>query len=53
VREGKNAAGRVFAALAGVVGPVLLRRQLDKSIRAIEARAGSPAVDPGELHAAP
>jgi hypothetical protein len=38
VREGKNVAGRVFAVFAGLVGPSVLRRQLDKSVRAIEAR---------------
>jgi hypothetical protein len=39
VRNGKSVAGRVFAAMASVVGPFVLRRQLDKSIRAIEARS--------------
>jgi hypothetical protein len=53
VREGKNVAGRVFATLASIIGPFALRRQLDKSVRAIEARAGSPTVGPGESHAAP
>jgi hypothetical protein len=38
VREGKNFPARVFAVLASVAGPFVLRRQLDKSIRAIEAR---------------
>jgi hypothetical protein len=38
VRNGKSVAGRVFAAMASAVGPFVLRRQLDKSIRAIEAR---------------
>ena len=39
VRNGKSVAGRVFAAMASVVGPFVLRRQLDKSTRAIEARS--------------
>jgi hypothetical protein len=42
VREGKTFVGRVFAAMAGVVGPFVLRRQLDKSVRAIEARGDVP-----------
>jgi hypothetical protein len=38
VREGKNFGGKVVAAIAAVVGPLVLRRELDKSARAIEAR---------------
>jgi hypothetical protein len=41
VRNGKTFAGRVFAAMAALVGPFVLRRQLDKSVRAIEARDDS------------
>jgi hypothetical protein len=46
VREGKNVAGRVFAALAGIVGPSVLRRQLDKSVKAIEARGDGDGTSP-------
>jgi hypothetical protein len=38
VREGKNLASRVLAVAVGVVGKPVLRRQLDKSARAIEQR---------------
>jgi hypothetical protein len=41
VREGKNVASRVLAIVVGVVGKPLLGRQLDNSVRAIEARSDS------------
>jgi hypothetical protein len=43
VREGKNLAARALAAIVGVVGGPVLRRQLEKSARAIEARETSRA----------
>jgi hypothetical protein len=41
VREGKNFASRLLAVVVGAVGSFVLRRQLEKSVAAIEARSNS------------
>jgi hypothetical protein len=41
VREGKNLVSRALATVVGVVGAPILRRQVDKSVAAIEARSNS------------
>jgi hypothetical protein len=38
VREGKNAKGRVLGAVVGTIGKGMLRKALDKTVKAIEAR---------------
>jgi len=42
VREGKNFKGRMLGAVVALVGKRFLGQQLDKTIRAIEARNGAP-----------
>ena len=43
VREGKNLKGRVLAVVVGIIGKRLLGRELNKTVKAIEARnANSP-----------
>lgn len=40
VREGKNLKGKVIEALAGVLGKRVLQKQLESTVKAIEARNG-------------
>jgi hypothetical protein len=41
VREGKNFASRLLAIVVGAVGKPILRRQLDRTVAAIESRSKS------------
>ena len=40
VREGKNLKGKAIGALVGVVGKRVLEKQLERTVKAIEARNG-------------
>lgn len=48
VRDGKNLKGRVLGAVLGIVGERVLGKELEKTVKAIEARnAGSTLTGPG------